>query len=124
MRLFSWFPVPLMRLALLVVTVAVMVLAFMPGKDVPVTTSWDKLDHWFAFFTLSLLADHAFPQKPFWRCIALWLLAFGVGIEIVQWFTPDRDADAMDVLADGISIASYGALRYVAGILLRPMRAD
>ena len=124
MRIFSWLPLPLMRVALVVALVAISVLAFMPARDVPVTTTWDKLDHWFAFFTLSLLADHSFPRRPFWRCTALWLLAYGVGIEIVQAFTPDRDADVMDVLADGISIASYGALRYVAGILLRPVRVD
>lgn len=124
MRLFAWFPLPLMRAGLVMALVAITVLAVMPGQEVPVTTTWDKLDHWFAFFTLSLLADHAFPRAPFWRRTALWLLAYGVGIEVAQWFTPDRDAEFMDVVADAISIASYGALRYVAAVLLHPARVE
>jgi len=124
MRLFACFPVPLMRAGLVVALVAIIVLAVLPGPEVPVTTTWDKLDHWFAFFTLSLLADHAFPRAPFWRRTALWLLAYGVGIEILQGFTPDRDAEFMDVVADAISIASYGALRYVAAVLLHPARVE
>ena len=33
------------------------------------------------------------------------------GIEIAQWFTPDREASLLDVAADGIGIAIYGAVR-------------
>lgn len=124
MRLFPWVPVSLMRLALAAAGIAITVLALMPGQEVPVTTSWDKLDHWFAFFTLSLLADHSFPRQPFWRGIAPWLLGYGIAIELLQWLTPDRDAEIMDVVADAISIASYGALRYVLATLFRPARAD
>jgi VanZ family protein len=101
----------LARPALAIAVIAITVLALVPAQQVPVTTSWDKLDHWLAFFTLALLAEHGFPQQPFWRRIALCLLAYGVGIEIAQWFTPDRDADVMDVLADSIGIAGYGAVR-------------
>ena len=120
MQLFSWLPLRLARMALSIATIAITVLALMPAQQVPVTTSWDKLDHWLAFFTLALLAEHAFPQQPFWRRIALCLVAFGVGIEIAQWFTPDRDANAMDVLADSIGIAGYGAVRQLVAALIQP----
>lgn len=122
--LFSWLPQRLIRIALVIALVGVTVLALMPNKEVPVTTSWDKLDHWLAFFTLSLLADHSFPRLAFWRRIAPWLLAYGIAIELLQWLTPDRDAEAMDVVADAISIASYGLLRYLLGPVLRPGRAE
>ncbi len=35
---------------------------------------------------------------------ALGCLAFGVFIEFAQWLSPPRDADALDVLADGVGI--------------------
>jgi VanZ family protein len=124
MSSFPWLPQRLLRVALILTAVAVLVLALLPGPEVPITTSWDKLDHWFAFFTLSLLADHSFPQQSFWRRLAPCLLAYGIGIELLQWLTPDRDAEALDVLADGISIASYGLLRCALTWVLRPSRAD
>ena len=119
MLLFPWLPLPLARMALAIATIAITALALMPAPEVPVTTAWDKLDHGFAFFTLALLAEHAFPHQPFWRRIALCVVAYGVGIEIVQWFTPDRDASVMDVLADSIGVAGYGVVR-VAAALVRP----
>ena len=42
-----------------------------------------------------------------------------MGIEIAQWFTPDRDGNVMDVLADGIGIVSYGAVRQLVAALAR-----
>ncbi len=114
-----WLPLPLARLALALALIAIMVLALMPGPTVPVTTAWDKLDHVLAFFTLAMLAEQAFPGWPFWRGLALGLVAFGVGIEIAQGFTPDREASALDVLADGIGIAIYGAVRQLTAAWVR-----
>ena len=118
MLLFPWLPLPLARMALALAAIAITVLALMPAPEVSVTTSWDKLDHGLAFFTLALLAEQAFPQQPFWRRLALYGVVYGVGIEIVQWFTPDREASAMDVLADSIGIAGYGVVRqWVAALM-------
>lgn len=114
----------LARAGLLIATIAITALALMPATEVPITTSWDKLDHWLAFFTLSLLANHAFPQRSFWRVIALALVAYGIAIEIAQWITPDRDADAMDVVADSIGIVIYGAVLFLRERLLMPQRAE
>ncbi|EIL96351.1 VanZ family protein [Rhodanobacter sp. 115] len=36
---------------------------------------------------------------------ALLCLGFGIFIEFAQWLDPPRDADALDVLADGVGIA-------------------
>lgn len=99
-------------------------LALMPAPAVPVSTSWDKLDHWFAFFTLALLAEQAFPQQPFWRRIAPGVLIYGAGIEVAQSFTSDRDASVMDLLADGIGIAAYGVVRQLVAMLVRPARIE
>ncbi len=117
--LFRWLDIRLARLGLAVCLVAITVLALMPSKEVPVSSGWDKLDHWTAFFTLSFLACHAFPRRPFWQ-IAIALVAYGIGIEVAQYFSPDRDAEAMDVVADSIGIAIYGLIPLVRGSVIRP----
>lgn len=89
------------------VLIAVSMLAFMPGPDVPVSTRWDKGDHTLAFFVLSALATFAWPGHPWWR-LALWLLGYGVLIEIVQAFLPSRESSLLDVLADSTGIALHG----------------
>lgn len=107
--LLSWLDKRLARIGLIVAVIGITVLALMPAKTVPATSGWDKLDHWSAFFTLSLLAAHAFPRRSFWQ-LALILVGYGVGIEVAQYCTPDRDADVMDVVADSIGILIYGLL--------------
>lgn len=107
------------RAALAVVLVAITVLSLMPSQAVPAGSGWDKLDHWSAFFTLSLLACHAFPQRPFWQ-IALALLGYGIGIEIAQFFTPDRFSEAMDVVADAIGIFIYWLIQSIGIARSRP----
>ena len=115
---FNWFDARFARTGLVVALVAITVLALMPSHSVPVGSGWDKLDHWTAFFTLSFLANHAFPRRPFWQ-IALVLVGYGIGIEIAQSFTPDRDADAMDVVADSIGILIYGLILFIYSVLIK-----
>lgn len=124
MLLFPWLSPLLARMALTVAAIMIAALALMPAPAVPVSTSWDKLDHWFAFFTLALLAEQAFPQQPFWRRIAPGVLIYGAGIEVAQSFTSDRDASVMDLLADGIGIAAYGVVRQLVAMLVRPARIE
>ena len=37
----------------------------------------------------------------------LWLLGYGVMIEVVQYFLPNREASTLDVVADSVGIALY-----------------
>lgn len=77
-------------------------------------SSYDKLNHIFAFFVLGVLARLAWPKAG-----ALWpwalLLLFGILIEVVQYFV-GRDASAFDVLADAIGVA----LAICATLIVRP----
>lgn len=56
-----------------------------------------RLNHISAFIVVSMLAFGAFGWRPI--RIVLALLAFGIGIEIVQSMT-GRDAQFLDVVAD------------------------
>lgn len=62
----------------------------------------DKLRHAAAFAFLWLLGSRA-GLRPL--NLGLLLLAYGVGIELAQSFTPDREASALDVMADVAGIA-------------------
>ena len=115
--IFKWLDIRLARLGFVVAWIGVTALALMPARDVTVSLGWDKLNHWTAFFTLAFLAAHSFPRQSFWR-IALGLVIYGIGIEIVQGFT-GRDADVMDVVADSIGIIAYWLILLVYGVCVR-----
>ena len=81
--------------------------ALAPGDDTPSLIPWDKANHFIVFYGLSFLAMIALPKSRFWR-IGLVLLAFGVGIEILQGLPMiGRDADLFDVVADGCGIGFF-----------------
>jgi VanZ family protein len=122
--LLTWLDVRWARAAFWLMVSTITVLALIPAPEVPASSGWDKLDHWLAFFTLSALADRAFPARVFWSRIALVLVAYGIAIEVAQYFTPDRQADVMDVVADSVGIVIYGLLRQLTILLSRPLRAE
>jgi|WetSurMetagenome_2_1015567.scaffolds.fasta_scaffold570569_2 VanZ family protein len=70
-------------------------------------TLYDKFEHFFAFFMLSLLLDFAFPAAPFNPVKISLLLLYGAGIELAQLFVPFRDCDLVDFAADVFGIALY-----------------
>ncbi len=116
--LLSWLDARWARAGLIAAVASITVLSLMPSQSVPAGSGWDKFDHWAAFFTLTLLACHAFPQRPFWQA-ALALLGYGVAIEIAQAFTPDRFSEAMDIVADGIGIFIYWLALLIQGALAK-----
>jgi len=95
----------LWRMAFAVSVGAILLLALMPsggGND------WfpqaDKLRHAAAFIALWALGQRARLQ-PGW-VLALVLLTFGIGIELLQALTPHRQPSLADVLADAVGIAA------------------
>ena len=81
---------------------AVLVLALMPSPPQAVTTGWDKSNHMLAFGVMTWLGCKAFPQRGV--PLLLGLLAYGVLIEILQSYTPNRSAEWLDLLADGAGV--------------------
>jgi VanZ family protein len=71
----------------------------------------DKLNHLLAFAVLAVLAQAAYPDRP--RAPLRWtlLLAYGLLIEAVQAFLPQRELSLLDLAADGAGVLA-GALIY------------
>lgn len=86
--------------------IVVAVLSLLPVDFLPPQTLnvWDKAQHALAFACLALLGLQPYPTRP-WR-LALWLLAYGGAIEILQSVTGWRYGDWLDWLADGLGIAT------------------
>ncbi len=117
----NWLNVKFARIGLIIAMLAITVLALIPAPEVPVSTGWDKTDHWSAFFTLALLAHHSVPKKSLWSVVVA-LVAYGIGIEVAQSFTPTRQADAMDVVADSIGILGYVLVCFIVAQFVRRAR--
>ncbi len=61
----------------------------------------DKLQHALAYFTLVFW----FGQIHLRRLpVALWCLALGLSMEVLQGFTDYREASALDMLANGVGV--------------------
>lgn len=67
----------------------------------------DKVEHAFAFFTLALLADFSWPENGFGPRKILFLLGYGMAIEITQHFLPHRTCSVFDLGADAVGLFLY-----------------
>lgn len=99
------------RVALLVAVTVIFWLATTERVFPELELFSDKLRHSAAFLVLAVLADRAFPRPGLLAAKAASLLAFGAGIEIVQYFLPYREASLLDLLADGVGIALHAVVR-------------
>ena len=78
---------------------------------------WDKAQHAIGFGTLAVLAVLAYPNVSKLRT-GLLLVAVGVLIEVLQYFSGYRFGDWQDALADGVGVVlglllAQGLLRFV-----------
>ncbi len=99
--------VVVITLMLLGIWVATKKLDFPPDVDIN-----DKLIHAVVFFGFAFLVDLASSRKPFWLWKGLPLLAYGIGIEVVQYFTPFRSFSVIDMVADFAGILIYFLLKH------------
>lgn len=94
-------------LVLLAALGGVIVFSTLAPKGWPVRLGLHWLvEHFLAFFTLTLLACLAFPRP---MLVAAVLLPLAVGLEAAQALTPDRTADAATALFAAAAVAC-GAL--------------
>jgi VanZ family protein len=99
------------RVLLLVTMLVVGYLALTPHPPPAADLGWDKLNHFSAFGTLTLLGRLGYPASRRGLVgVMLAMFAFGGGIELVQSQVPGRDAEWADLLADSIGIAGGAVL--------------
>ena len=96
------------RVVLTVTLIAITHLAITSQQYPVLKDISDKANHIFAFYVLALLVDFSFPKDRLGFSKVFALLSYGVLIEVVQNFLPNRTSSLLDLLADGVGIASYG----------------
>jgi len=70
-----------------------------------IENSWDKANHFIAFFVLYVLLYAGFKIFTTLGKVSL-LIVFALQIEIVQYFIPNRYFSLLDIIADIIGIVS------------------
>jgi VanZ family protein len=117
---------PLWRALLLALLATITWLALSPKPPPTADTGWDKANHALAFAALAFSAVWALWPRP--RQWLLWLapalLAYGGFIEIAQSFTPQRQGDWADLLADAVGIALGLLAAWAVGGLARRQTTD
>lgn len=88
------------------------VLAIIPQEMAPeIGNLSDKTLHFIAFAILALLYNLSY-RMAWWKSVVT-LLLYACFIEFSQYFTPNRCAELLDIVADGIGIV-IGLLLYLA----------
>ena len=95
------------RIALAAAVSGILILATTPLSYPVVSDINDKVNHVLAFFVLALLAEFSFPEKKSSLAMILPLLAYGIAIEIIQYFIPYRMFSLFDVAADAAGIGLF-----------------
>lgn len=90
------------RFAFFFTAAVILVLALMPITVPLPSTGWDKTNHLLAFGVLAWLGREAWPSHQ--RIVLPSLAGYGVSIEALQSFTPNRSAEVSDVVADAMGI--------------------
>ena len=83
--------------------IAIEFLATTSQEIKPIQNTWDKANHFIAFVTLYVTLSFGYVKLKILTKVLL-LLAFGLQIEIVQAFLPNRDLSLLDIFADGVGI--------------------
>ena len=99
------------RSFLVIGLIAISILAVVASQSQITVSSIDKVNHYIAFFYLSLCLDGSMGKRRFlpWKLPAL--LSYAVLIEVVQLFLPYREFSLLDMVADGFGIFSYWLIR-------------
>ncbi len=96
-----------LRVALAVAVIAILHLATTQRNYPVIEDVNDKVSHVLAFAALALLADFSFPRNRFGFAKVASLLAFGLLIEVVQYFLPYRESSVFDWIADAVGVGIY-----------------
>jgi VanZ family protein len=99
----------------IITAVAVLALALSPAPPRALDSGWDKANHVLAFAMLGMMANLAWSNA--WRWVAL--LGYGALVEVLQGWTPSRQASWADVGADALGLALAAVLGFLFSRLRR-----
>ncbi len=100
------------RAALVLCLSTILWLALSPNPPNPAgLLDFDKVNHILAFFVLAGLLDYASVNIARFKGKVLPLLAFGLLIEVLQYWVGYRYFEWGDLVADGIGVAAYAVSR-------------
>ena len=97
-----WFRAALVSALLCILFLATIQLQ-VPGVD----RLNDKINHIMAFYALAMLEDFSFPRTEFGASKVLTLMAYGLLIEVIQYFLPLRSFSLYDLGADAVGVLLY-----------------
>jgi VanZ family protein len=97
----------LYRVALVAVILVIAYLAVIPSMLPAAIVVSDKLLHGLAFFVVLFLVDFSWPDSGVTPAKLSGVFAYGVLIEVVQYFLPQRDFSLADMLADVLGMGLY-----------------
>ncbi|MEO5596277.1 MAG: VanZ family protein [Lysobacteraceae bacterium] len=87
-----------------VMLLLVVVLSLVIVPPLPEVTHGDKYGHALAYASLAAMAVQLFSGRPTLIRIGLLLIAYGVAMEFLQGFTPNRTPDPLDALANSVGV--------------------
>ena len=110
------------RVMLLIVVALILWLALTPNPP-PAGGLFDldKVNHIIAFFVLAGLMEYAFPNLAGWAIKLLPLVAFGLAIEMLQFWIGYRYFEWMDLVADGVGLLLFWIVRGKIRAAVDPM---
>jgi VanZ family protein len=111
------------RIAFISAVLLIGYLAFGKVEETPIATINDKFGHCAAFLALAFLLDFASPRQSWGLAKLIPLLAYGLLIELVQYFLPYREFSLWDLAADTLGLILYPLslplIKRIPGLALR-----
>lgn len=80
------------------------VLFLLPADELPDIDLWDKAEHALVFCVLMLLALPAHAHQCSARWLSVFLVGYGVLVEVLQPVVADRSFSVNDMLADAVGV--------------------
>jgi VanZ family protein len=93
------------RIAAITVLIAIWTLSLLPAPDVPKVPGSDKLHHFLAYFTCMFCWGQLHRRAISRLRLAIGFAAMGALNECVQYFTPTRSFEYMDMVANAAGVA-------------------
>jgi VanZ family protein len=83
---------------------------------------WDKLQHFLAYAVLGVIGALCFPGRVSSLILGLGLVLLGIGLEVVQFYVPEREMSLGDGVANFLGVIFGVGLGYLI-TQRRPVRA-